>query len=140
MAKSIKLKNDYYLNSSSVVHNKKLLTDILNEYESYPIFHATITVDNGYNFNNIINVLPNPKYKALIVVTVTTCSVSGAPSGAYPYGLLLCFKNSEKFSSFSDVLIYIPDSNQGFYFKTKYPHPTFSWRYIGIGSNIDDYD
>lgn len=41
MAKSIKFKNDNYLDSKSISHNKKILNDIL-----YPVGYITITSEN----------------------------------------------------------------------------------------------
>lgn len=40
MSTSIKLKNDMYLDSTGVVHNKELLSDILNALTKYKVGHA----------------------------------------------------------------------------------------------------
>lgn len=37
MSKSVKLKNDVYLDTSSIVHNKKNMSEIMNDMENSPL-------------------------------------------------------------------------------------------------------
>ena len=55
MGKSIKLKNDNYLDSTSIVHKKVLLSDVLKNIVKIKTFTGTVTVNgtsaNGINVN-----------------------------------------------------------------------------------------
>ena len=52
MSKAIKYKNDYYLDSSSIIHNRQKLSDILNKYRN---FATQVHYVNNSNDMTIVN-------------------------------------------------------------------------------------
>lgn len=57
MAKAIKLKNGYYLDTTSIKHDRENLKNILNRYRNF-----SATVHNVGNSNNMTGVLFNESY------------------------------------------------------------------------------
>lgn len=76
MSKSIKLKNDNYLDSSSIVHNKEMLSKILNRMQ----IKSKIVSGNTGEYGNVKLNLDISKYVILeMIVTSITGATQGSP-------------------------------------------------------------
>lgn len=113
MAKSFKFKDNNFLDSKGVVHNKEILSEILDRCQ---VYSNTINGESTYNFNTIFNQIPLANGINIVAVAGQTGSNglsvknrAGFPTGAYPWGSLICIKRGSG-SGYSDSQIYIPDN------------------------------
>lgn len=87
MAKSIKLKNDTYIDSSSVSHNRQKLSDVLNNFKGQLVMALTAymsssTTINNQNipFNNLNKIYCPSGFNATLLNGVVTLTL---PQGNY---------------------------------------------------------
>lgn len=83
MSKSIKFRNDTYLDSSSIVHNKANLQSILNSYSSRKILEWKQTTSKDFNSNDFIT----PGLYSL------GSKYSNAPYNSTIYGVMMVLTN-----------------------------------------------
>lgn len=78
MAKRVKLKNDMYLDTRGIVHNKELLSNVLDKTIRFKLFHINFDISNvnigdwviGYTENTI------PRIDGMRVVGFLTYGIS----------------------------------------------------------------
>lgn len=81
MSTSIKLKNDMYLDSTGVVHNKELLSDILNALTKYKVGHARY----GRSSNLSVPASTVTAYSLNKTITADTAGMTSLSSGSISF-------------------------------------------------------
>lgn len=70
MSKSIKLKNDNYLDSKGIVHNKTLLSTLLDKLlKSNILYESSEGVTAGGNGNSVILSEPVTNFGAILIIS-----------------------------------------------------------------------
>lgn len=85
MAKSIKLKNDTYIDSSGVVHNRSLLSTLLEQYNSLLNKYNNKTPINGTTDNWVWWKFPDSKFFVAIIPQISLKYTNGAINIATPF-------------------------------------------------------
>lgn len=130
MAKSIKLKNDTYIDSSGVSHNRQKLSDVLNNFKGQLVMALTAYISSGTTinnqnipFNNLDKIFTFDGCNASLsngVVTLTlppgnyVAKVNASiwiGANSWDYLLLYIDKNN---SAVSRAMAYKPNGNWGF--------------------------
>jgi hypothetical protein len=134
MAKSIKLKNEKYLASQSVVFKQTTLQSILND--------GRVTTTSFDSYSDWDSCLTGMKEQGINMTQVyqEKFDTKGAPIGAYHWGLLISIKMTDGANSYYDIQFYIPDNNSYIYYRTMNSLRKNYWLTIDMGSDkIDAY-
>ena len=98
MSKAIKFKNENYLDTSSVVHKKEVLFDILDR-ELY--YNSPIIKDDGIEWVRVatINLNSNYQRESIVISSVMTGNTDDADSGMALIGVSRGGNDTEFFSN-----------------------------------------
>lgn len=122
MSKSIKLKNDTYIDSSSVVHNKELLSTVLHKLIKLRKFQITFDVSNksvgdwveGHTENNI-PAISGMDGKAYVINTISYADKNFALEPQWRNSkiyakMLIGYKGNDTFLTMSGYIVYVNTS------------------------------
>lgn len=134
MAKSIKFKNEKYLDSSGIIHNGQTLKNILQ--------NGRVTNTYLQQYNSWDECLKNMTDLGINCTQVYTeaFNCKGAPINAYKWGLLISIKNNSYSMQYQNIQIYIPDNlyeNPYYiYLRTFNPNRVGFWTRIKCNSDV----